>query len=248
MGMRVLLFCAVLLLPPEAGLAEERLVRLYAPPELVETGLMQHLLPRFSLKTQIRVELVGTPDEADLRLGGEGQALFEGAGQVWHMERQGAGGAAVDRFTDWLGSDVGRNTVTGFAPDGAALFSLPSQTQVAAIALETDGDAALGRSVSREKCTRCHAVDEDSRMAGIGSTPSFGVLRSLADWQNRFAAFYALNPHPAFTVIEDVTPPFPDNRPPPIAPIQLTLDEVEAVLAFVAAMEATDLGAPLNHQ
>ncbi|MFD0979164.1 hypothetical protein [Tropicimonas aquimaris] len=248
MGMRVLLFCSVLLLPPAAGRADEKLVRLYVPPELVETGLMQHILPRFSLKTQIRVELVDSAGEAELLLGGDGTALFEGAGQVWHLGRQGAGGAAAERFAEWLGSDVGRNTVTGFAPDGVAIFALPGPTETETVAIAPDGDAALGWTVSREKCTRCHAVDDESRMAGIGSTPSFSVLRSLGDWEYRFSTFYALNPHPSFTIIEDVTPPFPENRPPPISPIQLSLEEVEAVLAFVAAMEAADLGAPLHHQ
>lgn len=74
------------------------------------------------------------------------------------------------------------------------------------------------------------------------------MLRSLPDWEERFAAFYALNPHPSFTIIEDVTPPFPADRPPPLVPIRLTLDEVEAVLAYVTAMDAAELGAPLVHQ
>ena len=111
-----------------------------------------------------------------------------------------------------------------------------------------DGDAELGHKVSREKCTRCHAVDSATKGWGIGSTPSFGVLRSLDDWEGRFAAFYALNPHPAFTQIEDITEPFPMDRPSPIAPIELTFDELQAMLAYVAAMPAADLGKPLDHQ
>jgi hypothetical protein len=85
-------------------------------------------------------------------------------------------------------------------------------------------------------------------MTGIGSTPSFSVLRSLPDWSDRFSVFYVLNPHPSFTVIDGVTPPFATNRPPPIAPVVLTLDDLEDVLAYVAGLKPADLGAPLRHQ
>jgi hypothetical protein len=74
------------------------------------------------------------------------------------------------------------------------------------------------------------------------------VLRALPDWEQRFAAFYVLNPHPAFTQIADVTDPFPIDRPSPIAPIELDLDELEALMAYVTAMPAADLGDPLEHQ
>jgi hypothetical protein len=85
-------------------------------------------------------------------------------------------------------------------------------------------------------------------MNAIGSTPSFAVLRALPDWGARFQGFFALNPHPAFTQVADVTDPFPIDRPPPIIPVEITLDDLEAILAFVAAMEPADLGAPLLHQ
>lgn len=226
--------------------AEDRLVRLHAPDALVQTGLMQHILPRFSLKTRVKVDLVPEP-QAQMVLGDTGRALFEGAGQVWHMDVRDEGHPGVQRFADWLTSEVGRNTVTSFAPGGTAPFTLPQKQERAVAAVQYDGDAALGHAVSLKKCTRCHAVDAATRGAGIGSTPSFSVLRSLPDWEGRFAAFYALNPHPAFTQVAEVTPPFPVERPSPIVPIELTLEEVEAVLAYVATMKAAALGAPLAH-
>jgi len=91
-------------------------------------------------------------------------------------------------------------------------------------------------------------VDNQTRMSGIGSTPSFAVLRSLPDWDSRFAAFFALNPHPAFTIIPDVTPAFTAQRPSPIVPITLSLDELEAILAYAASIAAADLGGALVHQ
>ena len=152
------------------------------------------------------------------------------------------------RFADWLTSDVGQRTALAYAPDGVALFSEASKAEAEPVEVSFDGDARLGHEVSRAKCRRCHAVDEASRMSTIGSTPSFGILRSLPDWNERFAAFYLLNPHPAFMIIDGVTEPFSDQRPPPIVPIEMSLDEVEALLAYVSAMQAKDLGAPIQHQ
>lgn len=233
---------------PVMSVADNRLVHLYAPDALVETGVLKYILPRFVLKNQVRVQLVAEPDIADMVLGDEGRALFHGAGRTWRMALRNPDHTGSQKLADWLTSEVGQRTVTGFAPDGVALFGLPEEGAVDTAQLAFDGDPALGLAVSRLKCIRCHRVDDQSRMSGIGSTPSFAVLRSLPDWEERFAAFYALNPHPSFTVIEGVTPPFPEDRPPPIHPVTMTLDEVEAVLAYVAGMDPADLGAPLIHQ
>ncbi|SDX84367.1 hypothetical protein [Citreimonas salinaria] len=242
-----ILALALAVLPRLAAAQDDRTVRLYAPDALVGTGVMDYILPRFSLKTQIRVTLADAPDAADIVVGDEGRPLFEGE-RVWRMRVLSDGHAATERFADWLAGDIGRKAVLAYQPDGKPVFTeaTPETREVAAIAF--DGDAALGHQVSLSQCTRCHAVDEDTRGAGIGSTPSFAVLRALPDWEQRFTAFYALNPHPAFTIIHEVTPPFDESRPSPIVPIALTLDEVEAVLAYVAGMQAADLGAPLAHQ
>lgn len=246
-ALRGFIFVLWISLLPIAAQANDRLVRLYAPDVLVETGLMKFALPRFSLKTQVRVELIDDPSQADMVLGDTGRALFQGAGQTWHMQLRRKDHPGTKRFAGWLTSDVGQRTIIGFAPDGEALFAPPEEVVQEVVAVEMDGDAVLGREVSQTKCRRCHRVDED-RMSGIGSTPSFSVLRSLPDWEERFSAFYVLNPHPSFTIVEDITPPFPADRPSPIVPILMTLDEVEAVLAYVAAMDAAELGAPLIHQ
>jgi len=244
--MRWILICLVCCLPPGAA-AQERLVRLYAPPVLVETGLLKFILPRFSLKTRVRVEIVGDPAEADMRLGPDGRAVFQGAGAAWHIQTVTASDWTA-RFEDWLTSDVGTRTIYGFAPDGAALFTAPAPVETTVAAVEIGGDAALGLEVSKTQCGRCHAVDDASRMNTIGSTPSFFVLKTFDDWEFRFGAFYTLKPHAAFTQIARVTDPFPADRPSPIVPVELTLEELEAVLAYVAALEAADLGPPLDHQ
>ena len=73
--MRWLLVILALSLAPFKAAAEDRLVRLHAPEALTETGLFDYILPRFTLKHRVRVELVGTPDEADMTLGTDGQPL-----------------------------------------------------------------------------------------------------------------------------------------------------------------------------
>ena len=229
-------------------IADERNFRLYAPPNLIESGVLKYMLPRFSLKTQVRIELVEDPAQADASFGNKGIPVFQGLGQRWHFTVPDGGHAGALRFGEWIGSDVGRRTVVGFQVDGAALFSLPSQDKAATEALTYDGDAVAGRIKARGLCGRCHVVVAADRMNAIGSTPSFFALRSLGDWEDRFAAFFALNPHPAFTQVEDVTEPFAVDRPSPIVPVALTLDDLEAIIAYVAALEPADLGAPLEHQ
>lgn len=230
------------------AIAEDRLVRLEVPQTLIDSGLIKHMLPRFSLKTQVRVELVQEGAPADMRFGSTGTAIFTGPQKTWYMAIENVDHAGTQKLAAWLTSDIGMRTVTGFAPDGTALFSSPQPADVVEITYDYDGDAEEGRRVSMTMCGRCHVVDPDHRMNGIGSTPSFFVLRSLENWDERFESFYALNPHPAFTQIAEVTPPFPHNRPPPIVPIQMTLEDLEAILSYVALLDAADLGAPLQHQ
>ncbi|MEX0368198.1 MAG: hypothetical protein AB3N22_19195 [Ruegeria sp.] len=243
--MRILVLILALL--PGLAMADDKRVVFYAPPELVESGLIQHIAPRFSLKTQVRVETAVDPAEADRVLGSEGRALFSGLGQTWHMDlRSDTRGA--QRFADWLTSDVGRRTVQGFAPEGTPLFTEPKVQKAVVAKVEMTGDAIAGQGVSWEKCGRCHVTERGRGGFGIGSTPSFFVMRGFEDWQSRFAGFYVLKPHGAFTQLEGVTDPFPIDRPSPIAPIELTLDELEAILAYVAVLDPADLGKPLEHQ
>ena len=107
-------------------------------------------------------------------------------------------------------------------------------------------DFAPGEKLTLAHCGRCHVVNERNRYGGIGSTPSFAALRTVADWEDRFQAFYALNPHPAFTQVAGVTPPFVPERPSPIHPVELTPDEIEAIIEFTRTIAPKDLGAEVN--
>ena len=237
----------ILALLPGLARANDRLVALYAAPDLIESGLIQHIKPRFSLKTRVRVDVVDAVEDADLVLGAEGVPLFSGPDAVWHLDvRDETEGA--NRFADWLTSEIGGRTILAYAPEGTPIFSSPPANVVEVVSVEITGDVIAGRRVAYVKCSRCHVTERGRGIFGIGSTPSFAVMRGFEDWEARFASFYALNPHVAFTQIEDVTDPFPPDRPSPIAPVTLTLDDLDAILAYVAAVEPADLGKPLNHQ
>ncbi len=233
-----------MVLAATSAAAQDKSFSLQSPAALTDTGILQHLLPRFSLKTGIRITL--SEGASDAAFGTTGNPVFRQDDAIWHFEDNGDPDSAA--FYEWLISDVGKRTIEGFAPDGSAAFSTDVRVQTTAGVVTLTGDAALGEDVSLTRCGRCHVVNDSNRMNAIGSTPSFALMRNFADWEGRFQTFFLLRPHPAFTQVADVTDPFPDNLPSPIAPIEVTLDEIDAIVAFVATIEPADLGAPVQSQ
>ncbi|PUB11516.1 hypothetical protein [Yoonia sediminilitoris] len=240
--LKKILALAVLAASPVIG--QEKSFTLNAPDVLADTGFLQHLLPRFSLKTSIRI--TRTTDAADATFGPEGTPVFKQGDVLWHLNK--TDGPYTDAFEEWLLSDVGKRTIEAFVPEDSAAFSADVAVQVVAAAPQFVGDTAMGEDLSLQHCGRCHVVNETNRMKTIGSTPSFGLMRNFPDWHSRFQTFFLLRPHPAFTQITDVTDPFADNLPSPIAPIEVTLDELEAIIAYVATIPPADLGAAIRSQ
>ena len=107
-------------------------------------------------------------------------------------------------------------------------------------------DYAPGEKLTLFHCGRCHVINERNKYGSIGSTPSFGALRTLDDWEARFDAFFTLAPHPAFTQVKDVTEPFPAHRPSPIHPMELTLEDIETIREFARTIPPKDLGAEVR--
>lgn len=103
-------------------------------------------------------------------------------------------------------------------------------------------DYAPGEKLALLHCGRCHVINEKNKYGGIGSTPSFGALRTLKDWEDRMDAFYTLAPHPAFTQVKDVTDPFPIDRPSPIHPVELTLEEIKTIKEYTRTIPPKNLG------
>ncbi|SMX44342.1 hypothetical protein [Actibacterium lipolyticum] len=238
------LIIAMLMLSQPA-VAQEREFGLMADDTLKASGLMQYILPRFALKTGRRAALVDT--DGDAQLGAEGRPVLARGDQVYGLTLLSENPAAAS-FADWLLSDIGQRTVAAFTPETGAPFTGAAGQAGVEQAVVFDGDAARGATLAGQHCGRCHVVSDATRMTSIGSTPSFHALRTLPNWEERFMAFFALNPHPAFMRVEEVSPEFDPQRPPPIVPVLLTLDEVEAIQAYAASLQPADLGAPVIHQ
>ncbi|MEP0960887.1 MAG: hypothetical protein ABJQ70_07300 [Roseobacter sp.] len=231
------LFCA------QTSMAQDTELKLAVPRALEESGFMQFLVPRFSLKTSIRMTRVPEDANAQMRFGQNGTVVFVGLGETWALSHD--GDPRAERFLSWLQSDIGQRTIESFADEPFGIAN-----EVAAVETEIlfEGDAALGETLSLDKCGRCHVIGEQNRMKGMGATPSFALMRTFEDWDTRFATFHLLKPHPSFTQIEGVSDPFDPALPPPIVPITMTLDDLDAILAYVSVIEPADLGAPLQFQ
>lgn len=235
------------LLVPKAALPQEAGFGLASPAALQESGFLRFLLPRFSLKTGIHIAPGASNPEAIISTG-DGVPLMEGLGQVFYLqipESDSPRTARAKRFAAWLDSDIGRRTIAQFTLEGAQVFTPIETLQAAAAATVFEGDAARGEAFAFANCGRCHVVGDRNKMKGIGSTPSFPVLRSLKDWEARFSTFYARIPHPAIVQLEGVSEPFSPEFPPANQPLRLTLDQLEDILTFVSTLQAADLGAPL---
>lgn len=243
-AMRPILFCLSLLLTATPSFAQEAL-GLAAAPEIAESGLLKHILPRFSLKTGVRV-VADPAGPMVLAEGPPGTPVLKGGGRLYYLRL--TEDPRQQRFLDWMLSDIGKRTIESFAPQGNPLFSTRFQTKSAPKLAKFTGDAARGARLALKNCGRCHVIGPQNPMAGISSTPSFPALRALPDWAERFETFYVRNPHPAFLQLEGITAGFDPQRPPPIVPLRITDAEFEAILAFVQATPAADLGAPVQFQ
>lgn len=213
--------------------------------EMIASGFDKQLLPRFKFKHRITVTPV-TNGEADMAFGAEGQRVFQVIdGAAVHLAIL-TESEEAQVFRDWLNSEPGKAAIESFAPEGAAVYTTEAVVVVVEEEEEFEGDTAVGARLAIVHCGRCHVVDERNRMGGIGSTPSFPALRGRENWSDLFRAFWAENPHPSFTQVEDVTEPFDPNKETHIAPVEITLEEIEAITAFVATLKAKELGKPVQ--
>ena len=243
--MRLIVLSLVVTLGLNAAAIAQDTLGLAAPEEVRGSGLLKYILPRFSLKTGVRV----ADDPAGamvLSVDGDGVAVFQRGAQVYKLSI-GEDARAV-RFRDWLTSEIGVRTVESFEPATGERFSAPLATEKVDVAFTFDGDPNAGAALSLTHCGRCHVIGPQNAMNSIGSTPSFAALRAMRDWDNKFLTFYVLRPHGVFTQIDGLTQPFDPAVPPPIAPVQMTPEDLDAILAYVAQVEPADLGAPLQLQ
>ena len=98
-------------------------------------------------------------------------------------------------------------------------------------------EAERGLKIASLHCSRCHVIPGRNNM-GIGSTPSFKIMvKSKSDtWRDKFEAFYALAPHPAFVTIKELRTQ--RSTPAIAAPIVLSLREIDDLMAYVDTLAA----------
>lgn len=249
---------------------------LAADARLKRSGLLDFAMPRFALKTGVRVK-IRTGDATTLgQMAGDGTTdamlvpqtvanTLSASGTVkrlraaFHSKDAEHGGSffvAVpkgadapdlgNRFAAWLLSDAGQGTIAQFS-EQAKVGYLPGSTgpEAAPKAELPDGDPERGAKLALHHCGRCHVVSERNKHGGIGSTPSFGALRAEPDWLNKFRNFYIANPHRSFTQVKGITPPFDPMKPPHIAPMRLTQDDLADIVAYVHSIKPKDLGDPI---
>ncbi|NSX55566.1 hypothetical protein HRQ87_12205 [Sulfitobacter sp. 1151] len=241
--MRVIVSIVLLCLTASIVSADDKRFSLTAPDFLRNSGFLQHILPRFSMKTGIKID---DGDGLVFQTRPAGQVVFSSQGTHYFLD--GVDTKAEQRFRDWLISDIGRRTIESFENDAGVTFQAVAEQAETVQAADFTGDAIKGETLSLALCGRCHVVNDTNRMNDIGSTPSFAVLRTFSDWDVRFQIFYTLKPHGAFTQVDGVTDPFDPLRPSPIAPIAMTIQDLDAIIAFVATVQPADLGAPIQHQ
>ena len=219
------------------------------PQAMMDAGFHKQILPRFKFKHRIDVAPV-TDGEADMAFGDSGTRVFQSVdGQEVRLDiltEDAEGKEYAGKFLGWLKSSSGKSAVEGFKPDGTQVYT----TELAAVVVQKQevfgGDKAKGSRLALVHCGRCHVIDKRNRMGGIGSTPSFAALRGRENWSDLFRAFYAHNPHPSFTQVAGVTDPFDPSRQVHIAPVEITLAEIDAIMAFVATLEPKQLGRPVK--
>ncbi len=128
------------------------------------------------------------------------------------------------------------------------LIAMICLTVGSAVRAEQAGLLKQGEQLVRQHCTRCHVVGDLNKYGGIGSTPSFGAIKSLPDWQDRFAAFWSLLPHPSVVQVEGISPERPKGVLATTKQIVLTPAEVEAILAYIDTVPVKDLGGGVRYQ
>lgn len=242
--MRHILVIVAIVLMAGAAQAQVKEITLVSDPDLEASGLLSYVLPRFKLKTGITVHVIYGESDTD------GEVMISQEGTIPVMSREdGLGFRATlsrpsphgKRFMEWLTSEVGQRTISAFRQNGRQVF-FPSELEVVEETVPLEGNVLTGEDTAIAKCGRCHVISERNKYGGIDSTPSFGALRTLADWQERFRVFWTLNPHPSFTQVEGVTEPFDPAYPPQIYPIFLTVKEVGDIGAYMQTITPKDLG------
>ena len=119
---------------------------------------------------------------------------------------------------------------------GTPLALVLAATLALPIAARAEGDAAKGRQIAVDHCSRCHVIPDHNPYGGIDSTPSFRFMAGRDDYLERFQTFYARRPHPVFVRVPGVPPP--TDNPDFIATFEIKPEQIDDIIAYVEALRA----------
>ena len=226
-------------------------IHLHFPEELLMVEFDKHILPRFKFKTQIKIKAVNFFENSDASIGikTNGISIFSDLNDIIYkielITSEEAKLKKIDKFIDWLKSTSGISAIEGFQFNEVPIFKAILSEKKEKKEFVFEGDSKNGLLISQKHCKRCHVVD-DNAFAGIDSSPSFHAMRSFEDWEERFRAFWTVSPHLNVISITEVYDAGSNLSPVVIAPIELTLDEVDDILSYVSKIVPKDLGKPIN--
>ena len=238
---------------PVFGASEEKNnnIIMKLPAELVNLGFDKFLFSRFKFRSQISIRSSTLEDIIDAELGviDSGIEVFSDLNGVAYRLRVVTDDAVLkeklNKFETWLLRGPGADVIEDFSFDGVPLFVKMPEVVQEIEEIQLSGNVRKGKELARVHCKRCHVVD-DNAYSGIGSTPSFHAMKSRASWFERFSAFWTVNPHVSIISVEDLFEAGSDNSPVPIVPVNLRLEDIDDILAYVNSIEAKDLGSPIG--
>ena len=219
--------------------------------ELKMIELDKHLFPRFKFKTQIILKAVEEVNGYDALIGiiDNGKPIFSDLnGVLYRLEvitSDKEKRMKIEKFLKWLTSPPGIAVIEDFSINDSPVFKGIIYQEEKKVVTTFEGNLSSGLSLSQKHCKRCHVVDENA-FAGIDSSPSFHALRSMKNWEEKFQAFWTVNPHLSLISITDVYEAGSSSAPVTVAPIELNLSEVDDILAYVASIKPKELGGAIT--
>ena len=218
--------------------------------QLIPEALVQYMIPRFALKTRIRFERVESG--GDLQLSSDpnlmGVPIFTLKPNRTVMlvtTRGDQDQKQFEIFRDWLQSGPGRSALSDFRQNGLQVAYPVEAPEEAPIKFVIVGNPVLGEKISKLQCQRCHKVNRANKYSGVGNAPSFHAMRAFDDWYIRFSTFYAANPHKALISVTG-SGIEKDRDMIAIAPIDMEIEDINHIVAFVHSLTPLDLGKPIQ--
>ena len=216
----------------------------------IPEALVQYMIPRFALKTRIRFERVESGGDIQLshdpNLMGVPSFTLQPNRTVMLVTTLGdQDQAQFEIFREWLQSGPGRSALSDFRQNGLQVAYPIEAPEEAPIEFVIVGNPVLGEEISTLHCQRCHKVNRADKYSGIGNAPSFHAMRAFDDWYIRFSTFYAANPHKALIFVAG-SGIEKDLDMIAIAPIDMKIEDINHIVAFVHSLIPLDLGSPIQ--